>query len=74
MKTKVLITVVGGVVQSVESTEEIQYLVIDYDNIRTGEETERISPDEFYESDRIISDDELCFLINEANETLDRNQ
>ena len=52
---KVLITVEGGVIQSVTSTEEIQYLVVDFDNIQAGDDIPTM--DKFVHED-FIRDDE----------------
>lgn len=37
MKTKIIIEIKGGILQSVTSNEEVEYVLFDHDNIREGD-------------------------------------
>lgn len=61
--TKVLITLSGGVIRSVTSTEEILYLVVDHDNIDEGDEVPTM--DDFVREDFIRNTDRMeNYLLN----------
>lgn len=61
---KVMITVRGGVVQSVTSTEEIEYLLVDHDNLDAGDS---VSFDDFQREDFLRTEDEMRLYIDGAN-------
>lgn len=52
MKTKILITIEGGNLQSIHSTEEIDIVLVDFDNIENQTEIELdvLSPDNIVNS------------------------
>jgi len=55
MIPKILISISGGVLTSIISTEPIDYILIDHDNINAGDEV----PDEFIPQDGILSKKEM---------------
>ena len=60
---KVFITLSGGVIQSVTSTEEILYLVVDHDNIDDGDEVPTM--DDFQREDFIRDEESMKnYLLN----------
>ena len=52
MTTKVLIIISGGNIKMVYSTREIEYMIIDHDNLEIGMDD---VPNEFSPSDDVIS-------------------
>ena len=62
--TKVMITIRGGVLQSVTSTEEIEYLLVDHDNLDAGDS---VSFDDFRREDFLRTEDDMKLYIDGAN-------
>jgi len=60
---KVMITIRGGVLQSVTSTEDIEYLLVDHDNINAGDS---VSFDDFQMEDFIRTEDDMKEYIDKA--------
>ena len=56
---KVLITLSGGVIRSVTSTEEIEYLVVDHDNIDDGDDVPTMN--DFVREDFIRNTDSMKY-------------
>lgn len=54
---KVLITVKGGVVDFVYSTEPIEFVVVDFDNIEHGDEVPTM--EEVITSDKVLTEQEM---------------
>lgn len=63
-ETKIIITIKGGVLQSVVSNKEIKYMLIDYDNIAEGDEF----PGEggYYEQDLLVENIQQYYKEQEA--------
>lgn len=51
-ETKIIITIKGGVLQSVVSNYEIKYMLIDHDNIAGGDEFP--GEDDYYSQDLLV--------------------
>jgi len=58
-----MITIRGGVLQSVTSTEDIEYLLVDHDNINAGDS---VSFDDFQMEDFIRTEDDMKEYIDKA--------
>lgn len=67
MKTKIIISVRGGVVESVKSTEEIEYCVIDHDNLESGEDGFFGNQFDFYSQDAMETEQEMFDELLEVN-------
>ena len=63
---KVLITVRGGVVESVASTEDILYLVVDHDNIIEGDPIPTM--EDFHPQDMIEDEQTMKEYLTELSE------
>lgn len=63
MIPKILITIRGGCLEEVISTEKIEYNLIDYDNISFGDE----ATPEFYEQDSLMSHEAMLVMIDHIN-------
>ncbi|MFZ1704377.1 MAG: hypothetical protein WAT79_08515 [Saprospiraceae bacterium] len=69
-ETKIIITIKGGVLQSVVSNKEIKYMLIDHDNIERGDEF--TGEDDYYSQDLLVEnmyqyykEEESKYLKNE---------
>ena len=60
---KVMITIRGGVLQSVTSTEPIMYNLVDHDNIENGDECSH----DFVREDFLRTEDDMRLYIDGAN-------
>jgi hypothetical protein len=61
--TKVMITIRGGVLQSVTSTEPIMYNLVDHDNIEAGDECST----DFVREDFLRTEEDMKLYIDGAN-------
>ena len=53
--TKIIVTVRGGNIENITATEEVEVMVIDWDNIADGDEF----PTDFYSPDLIIDETKI---------------
>jgi hypothetical protein len=67
---KVMITIRGGVLQSVTSTEHVQYLLVDHDNIEAGDS---VSFEDFQTEDFLRTEDEMRLYIDGANREFNKD-
>lgn len=65
-----MITIRGGVLQSVTSTEPIQYLLVDHDNIESGDS---VSFSDFQSEDFLRTEDEMRLYIDGANREFNKD-
>ena len=63
--TKVMITIRDGAIGYVSSTEDIQFIVIDYDNLASGGE---VWSDDFRAQDYLQTEEEMDTFILKENE------
>jgi len=70
--TKILIIVEGGNIQSIFSTESIEYIVLDRDNIATGDNVPTM--EDYSVEDKLISKEEMddCLICARVVSILDR--
>ena len=61
---KVIIVISGGCLSSVFSSEEIEYNLIDYDNIDGGQTVS----EEFFNQDKIMNEEAMQKFINKVKE------
>lgn len=54
-ETKIIITVQNGMITSITSNYEIKVMIIDYDNIRSGD-AEFPGEDDYYSQDLLVED------------------
>jgi len=65
-----MITIRGGVLQSVTSTEPVQYLLVDHDNIEAGDS---VSFNDFQIEDFLRTDEEMRLYIDGANREFNKD-
>lgn len=56
-----MIEIKGGNLQGVTSTEPIEYLLLDYDNLEAGDAPEIV----YYEQDGMMTEEEIVKFYNE---------
>ena len=67
---KVMITIRGGVLQSVTCTEPIMYLLVDHDNIEAGDS---VDMSDFQREDFLRTEDEMRLYIDGANREFNKD-
>ena len=68
MKTKILISVRGGLVDFVCSTEEVEICIVDHDNLATGEEEPfALEDSDFGSQDQVMTPQEINKYLNQIN-------
>ena len=65
-KTKIMIEVSGGVVQSVTSTKDIEIFIVDHDSLACGLPEEFEKAGTCYSPDCVCKDEEFELYVSEA--------
>ena len=64
--TKIIVVIKGGMLQSVISDSDVQYVIMDFDNIEQGDPYPE--PTDFYDSDLVVDNiDQHLLSMNPAN-------
>ena len=66
MSTKILIEVKGGSVTAISATEDVQIVIVDYDNSDNGNNP--VTPSEVLYPDAIFEDGEAHTLFTDASD------
>lgn len=64
--TKIIVVIKGGMLQSVISDSDVQYVIMDFDNVEQGDPYPE--PTDFYKSDLVVDNiDQHLLMMNPAN-------